>query len=50
MHEALRIVRVACSSLKKLALHTMFSWRVTWFISHVYTFSDFLVLCASFST
>jgi hypothetical protein len=45
MHEALRIM----SRLKKLALHTMFSWRVTWSNSHVYMFSDFLVLCASFS-
>jgi hypothetical protein len=35
--------------LRKLALHTLFSWRVTWSHSHESTFSDFLELCKSFS-
>jgi hypothetical protein len=36
--------------LKKLALNTLFSWRVTWFHLHVSTFSEFLELCNSFSS
>jgi hypothetical protein len=35
--------------LKKLALNTLFSWRVTWSHSHESTFFDFLELCNSFS-
>jgi hypothetical protein len=35
--------------LKKLALHTLFSWRVTWSHLHVYTYFDFLrVMCFIF--
>jgi hypothetical protein len=35
--------------LRKLALHTLFSWSGTWSNSHESTFSDSLKLCKSFS-
>jgi hypothetical protein len=35
--------------LRKLVLHTLFSWSGTWSKSHESTFSDFLELCKSFS-
>ena len=34
--------------LKKLVLHTLYTWRVTWTISSISTLSEFLDLCSSF--
>ena len=35
--------------LTKLVLHTLYTWRVAWTTSSVYTFSEFLDLCSFFS-
>ena len=49
MHAAFEDHESGMIELRKLALNTLFYWRVTWSYSHESTFSDFLELCNSFS-
>jgi hypothetical protein len=49
MPEALTNCETGLLNLKKLMLHTRYTWRVAWTTSHVSTFSEFLDLCSSFS-